>query len=107
MISACYHAYVLLSTDEVGSMQRISWHRTALDSVRDTFSELTSIFVAKIAFACASTGIGMSFFGSKKWDIIHRGFVVLHGWADAFALPKAVFTQFKTPSALPPKYPIK
>lgn len=36
-----------------------------------------------------------------KAEILHRGFVVLHGWADASALRKEVLTQANAPSTLP------
>lgn len=59
--------------------------------------------MAKKAIACASSGFDMSFISSNKAKIIHRNFVVLPGWADAFAFPKEVLTQLNAPSISPTK----
>lgn len=53
------------------------------------------------ATSCSGDGISMSFLSLKKAEIVHRWFVVLHCWADGFALPRKVFTELNAPSMIP------
>lgn len=50
------------------------------------------------AIACAISGFDMSFFSEKKAKLIHSGFVVLLGKADASALLMEVHSQLDAPS---------
>lgn len=51
--------------------------------------------MAKKAIFTASSAFVMSFFRSKKVGTVHRGFVVLDGYADVSPLPKKSFPQLK------------
>lgn len=103
MIPSLHRSYVFLSAEDVEMLRRIGWYRGAVDTVRGIFPELSSSFVAKIAIARASSVCGIVFFCAKKVDLMHRGFAVLPGWEDTFALSKKVLTQHMPP----PTFPLK
>lgn len=110
-------AYFCLRKVDVRTVHFVGKYYTAFYSVRDTFLELLSIFVAnmipessrssveKKATGCASGKIDMSFFSSKKVKIMYRGFVVLLGWADALTLSTMVFVEHKASSMFPTESP--
>lgn len=57
--------------------------------------------MAKIAIACASSGIGMSFFNLMSAKIIPCGISGLRSWADASMFSIKDLTHFKAPSNFP------
>lgn len=80
------------------TLRRIDWYRAAFGSEQGIFLKVSSSSVVKKAITCASSDLGMSLFSSKKAEIKHRSFAVLHGWVVELAFPKQVFTQLKAPS---------
>lgn len=72
--------------EEVESFRRIGWYRLAFGSVRNIFSELLGIVVAKNAVAYACSNFGISVFSAKNATLVHSSLTVLSGRADASAL---------------------
>lgn len=84
---------MFLSIEDDETLHRANLCRAAFGYVGGIFPKSWSSFVAKKFIVCGSSGFCMSFFSSKKAEMMHRGFSVLYGRTDASAIPKAMFTQ--------------
>lgn len=86
-----------MSFSQWKTLKSIGRYRAAFNSMRSMSFEFSSSSMTKMDIACASSGLGMSFFISKKAEIKYRDFATLHDWIDVFAFPEKIFTQLKAP----------
>lgn len=101
MILGRHGAYDFHSIQDVEALGQIGLYCTAFDSDRSISHGSLSSVVAKKDISCQSSVFGMSFSKTKKAELIHRGYAVPPGWADASSLPSDALTQLNTSSSFP------
>lgn len=97
VVPARQRSYVVFSKKILKTLRDIDCYRTVLDSVQRIDPKMSSSFMGKKATVCSKSGFGLSFFSRTTVEIVHRGFGVLLGWTDKFALTNGFLLPIQAP----------